>query len=199
MTKKVDVQGHNANKNGKGLEAQVEKEIAKYGIRSLKYSEINTKKGRALIASAKRGFLLKNVPYTNMFGSRAFGEFVLCIFGMQPTRIECRAQHVAGSVQDKLPKLLEDCKCMQEPRALIVLEGTGVSQNAREWVKNAAEAVQHKEIKVQNFAEFSAWLRKELVQSYTVAAMSSVTSVMKNILNKEVAPTAAPYIITKEE
>ena len=197
MTKEIDVQGQNANKNGKWLETQIEQTLAKYGIKSIMYKDLETKKGRELVASAKRGFLAKNVPYTNVFGSKAYGEFVLYLLGVGARRIECRAQHVSGSVQDKLPKLLEDCKCMPEQQVTIVLEGEGVSQNARAWLKNASSAVQYKDIQVQTLAEFKVWARQMLVTSFKVPVTHSLNSVVRNAVETK-ATKKYPHIFSKK-
>lgn len=197
MTKKVDVQGQTANKNGRWLENQTEQTLAKYGIKSIMYSDLNTEKGKDFVANAKRGFLAKHVPYTNVFGSKAYGEFVLYLFGVGAIRIECRSQHVSGSVQDKLPKLLEDCKCMQEQQVIIVLEGDGFSHNARAWLKNASSAIQYKDIQVQTLAEFKVWARQTLVKSFKVPAMHSLNSIMRNIVDTKTTKKY-PHIFSKK-
>lgn len=181
--KNVDLQGQNANKNGKWLENQVEAELAKYGIGSIKSKDIGTKEGKAFIASCKHGFLAKNVPYTNMFGSNAYGEFVLHLFGVGTFRIECRYQKVSGSAQDKLPKLLGDCICMKEPNAIIVVEGDGITDNARNWIKASAKAVQHKKIRVKTLNEFNAWVKNILTKTIKVSAPSPANSLVKSALD----------------
>lgn len=186
MIKKVDVQGQNANKNGKWLETQVEQTLAKYGIKSIMYNDLDTEEGHNFVTNAKRGFLAKNVPYTNIFGSKAYGEFVLYLFGFGARRIECRSQHVSGSVQDKLPKLLEDCKCMQEQQVIIVLEGAGFSHNARAWLKNAASAIQYKDIQVQTLEEFKVWAKQTLVKSFKVPATHPLNSMIRNIMETKI-------------
>lgn len=179
----VDVQGHNANKSGKWLEQQVEAELKKYGIKSIMYSKLDTKAGKKFVASCKRGFLAKHVPYTNMFGSNAYGEFVLYLFGIGIFRIECRYQGVSGSVQDKLPKLLGDCSCMQEQDVIIVLEGEGVSVNAKNWIKNSAKAIQHKHIRVKALTEFKVWARKLLTKQFKVPAANALNSMVKSAID----------------
>lgn len=182
MTKlTVDVQGQNANKNGKWLEAQVEKELAKYGIKSIMYKKLDTAEGMKFVASCKRGFLVKHVPYINMYGSNAYGEFVLHLFGIGAFRIECRAQNVAGSAQDKLPKLLGDCTCMPENDVVIVLEGDGMTYNAKSWIRKSASAVQHKNIEVKSLAQFKHWLRTLLTTPIHTSASSAFNSLIKGV------------------
>ncbi len=184
MSKGVSKQGQLANENGHKLERRVEKELAKYKINSIPYRKLKTKEGKSFVLAAKRGFLAKNVPYTNVFGSRAFGEFVLYLFGSGEIRIECRSQNVAGSVQDKLPKLLEDCKCMPENKVIIILDGEGFSHNAKNWLKNSALSIYHKDIMVMNFEEFKAWIRKELMDFQKVSSFTHFNSMIKNVFNK---------------
>jgi hypothetical protein len=181
--KTVDEQGYNANKTGKWLEAQVEAELLKYGIKSIMYSELDTKSGMEFVASCKRGFLLKHVPYKNMYGSNAYGEFVLYLFGKGVFRIECRYQGVPGSAQDKLPKLLGDCSCMQEQDVIIVLEGNGFTVNAKNWIKTSAKAVQHKHISVKALAEFKAWTKKLLTKQFKVPVASALNSMVKGAID----------------
>lgn len=181
MTKiNADVQGQNANKNGKWLEDQVEKELLKYGIKSILYRKLKTAKGKEFISKCSKGFLLKNVPYTNMFGSKAWGEFVLVLFNVGVFRIECRGQAVAGSVQDKLPKLLEDCKCMDESNVIVVLDGEGMSYNAKTWFRKAAAAVHFKDIKVQSLIQFKLWLKDTLSVKIKPVLSTTLNSLVKN-------------------
>lgn len=186
MTKlTVDPQGQNANRSGKWLEDQVEAELAKYGIGSIMYRDLDTKADKAFIASCKRGFLVKNVPYTNMFGSNAYSEFVLYLFGVGVYRIECRYQAVSGSAQDKLPKLLGDCVCMQEHNVIIVLEGDGITVNAKNWIRNSAKAIQHKKIRVKALNEFKAWTKALLTRKFKVPVTNSLNSVVKSVIDSK--------------
>jgi hypothetical protein len=87
--------GHrNANKSGKWLEDQVEEILSGYGVSSLMFNQVGTKFGKKIMAKNAPGFLLKNVPYTNMFGVKSRGEFVLQLNNKGPVRIECRNQNV---------------------------------------------------------------------------------------------------------
>lgn len=155
--KDVDNQGHNANKTGKWLEDQVEKTLAKYGIKSVYCRELYTAAAEDIINDSKHGLLVKNVPYTNMFGANAYGEFVLLLKDEAPIRIECRNQDVNGSAQDKLPKLLGDCIAMEERSVIVVLEGNGFTEKARNWFTDAAAAQKTKSIDVRSLLSFKSW------------------------------------------
>lgn len=153
----IDPQGSRANSNGKRLENSVETELNKYGIDSLSYAEwLN---GNALIPKGVKGILFKNVPYTNVYGSNSRGEFLLFLQGVADTRIECRSQTVSGSVDEKLPYLLENCKVFEEKNVIVVLEGSGYKAKAKEWFIENAHAVKFKNINVMSLKEFKDWAR----------------------------------------
>ena len=153
----VDPQGSRANKNGKRLEDLVEAELCKYNIDVLSYNEwIND---IIKMSDDVKGVLIKNAPYTNVYGSRSRGEFLLFLEGFLNTRIECRSQSVAGSVDEKLPYLLENCKAFDEKNVIVVLEGGGYRVRAKEWFIENAHAVKSKNINVMSLREFKTWAR----------------------------------------
>ena len=151
----IDPQGSKANKNGKRLEDLVETELCKYDIDVLSYNEwVNdvTK-----VSENVKGVLIKNAPYINVYGSKSRGEFLLFLDGFLDTRIECRSQTVTGSVDEKLPYLLENCKAFDEKNVIVVLEGSGYRKRAKEWFIENAHAVRFKNINVMSFKEFKDW------------------------------------------
>jgi len=153
----VDPQGSKANSNGKRLEDMVEAELNKYGISSLSYSDwLN---GVVRVPKGVKGMLFKNVPYTNVYGANSRGEFLLFLQGLADTRIECRSQTVAGSVDEKLPYFLENCKAFDEKNVIVVLEGNGYKAKAKEWFIENAHAVKFKNINVMSLKEFKSWIR----------------------------------------
>ena len=155
----VDPQGSKANMNGKRLEDIVEEELYKHGVPSLQYSEWDNGMVTTLAYIGKNGVLLKNVPYTNVYGANGRGEFLLFLRGLPDTRIECRSQTVAGSVDEKLPYLLENCKLFDEENVIVVLEGNGFKTKAKEWFIENAHAVKFKNINVMSLKEFKDWVK----------------------------------------
>jgi hypothetical protein len=151
-------QGAKANKTGKALEDAVEKHLSSYDITPILYSEWIGSED--VIES--RGVLLKNVPYINMFGGNGRGEFVLSADGIYDTRIECRAQYVSGSVDEKFPYLLENAKAFEERNVILVVEGDGYKKGAKSWLKASAAAVKYKNILVLSLPEFKVWCRDNL-------------------------------------
>ena len=153
----VDPQGSKANSNGRRLEDLVEAVLCKYDIDALSYNEwLN---GVVKIPNDIKGILFKNVPYINVYGSNSRGEFLLFLKGYPDTRIECRSQTVSGSVDEKLPYLLENCKVFDEKNVIVVLEGNGYKTRAKEWFIENAHAVRFKNINVMSFKEFKDWVK----------------------------------------
>jgi hypothetical protein len=156
----TDKQGHNANKSGKWLETQVEDAINNIGIPSINFRTLGTMFGRKITKMETPGFLLKNVPYTNMYGGESRGEFVLQLNNKGAIRIECRAQNVAGSVDEKLPYLIGNCFSFKEKDVILVIEGDGMRKTALNFVKNAAKAIAHKNVSVLTLNQFRHWIKK---------------------------------------
>lgn len=154
----VDPQGQKAGINGRELERLVETELGKYGVGSTLYSKYRGGKEKGM-----KGVLLKNVPYTNIYGTESRGEFVLCVRGHKNVRIECRSQTSAGSVDEKFPYLLGSCKAFKEDNVIVVLEGEGYRKGAKEWFIDNARAVKFKNIKVMSFREFKIWAEKGML------------------------------------
>lgn len=155
----VDVQGARANKNGKWLENEIENKINSCGIKSLFFRELSTDFGDKITNdTTSNGFLLKNVPYINMFGGKSRGEFVLKLANKSPIRIEARCQRVAGSVDEKIPYLIGNCYSFEEKNVILVLEGDGMRKQAKTFAKHAAAAITHKNVQVLTLKQFNNWV-----------------------------------------
>ena len=136
-------QGTKANKNGLSLENLVEDCItARLFVSSEKFSKTDQ----------REDILLKHVPYTNIYGSsRCRSEFLLCYQGRK-IRIECKAQHSAGSVDEKLPYLFMNfTQCIEEEEDIIVIEGDGFKKGAKEWLRRKCKGTK---VRVMSLAEF---------------------------------------------
>lgn len=182
----TDLQGQAANEAGRSLEERIEKEALKYGVPTIQYRDMLTDEGKQVINDSKLGVLIKNVPYTNMFGSEGRGDFLLCLFNIGAIRIECRGQSVRGSVQDKLPKLLGDCMCMEEKRVIMVVEGKGVTPNALNWLRSSVSAIKHKNMSVKTLEEFNSWLSGTL-KALSNVKQSSKRFILKNLYKRPVS------------
>jgi hypothetical protein len=100
--------------------------------------------------------LLKSVPYTNIYGSdKCRSEFVICK-NNRKIRVECKAQHASGSVDEKLPYLyLNFTSSIKEEEAVIVVEGDGFKAGAKKWLRDKCK---NTKVLVFNPVEFKAWV-----------------------------------------
>ncbi len=176
ISKVVDEQGRSANRNGKWLEDEVEKTLGKYGIPSIKFRQVGTRFGQKIMKQNVPGFLLKNVPYTNMFGSKSTGEFVLQVTDKGPIRIECRSQAVAGSVDEKMPYLIGNCFSFEEKDVILILEGDGMRDAARTFATNAARAIAYKNVRVMTLNQFKSWAKKTFENTNVAQSMVKYSS-----------------------
>lgn len=158
----MQIQGQTANKNGKWLEQQVEDIIVSYDVEKINYRQIGTKFGKKILSINPKAFLIKNVPYTNMYGGISRGEFVLQLKNKGPVRIECRSQRVSGSVDEKIPYLIGNCYAFEEKDVILVIDGDGMRTKAKEFAINAAKSIAHKNIRVMTLGQFKAWANKML-------------------------------------
>lgn len=161
-------QGGIANKQGKILEDAVISLFSRYGFKEVRHSEW-LKQGSA----AGDELLIRNAPYTSIYGHNAKTEFLAISKRLKRTiRIECKWQQSTGSVDEKYPYLYLNCvQAMPEDEIVIVLDGGGAKVQAVEWLKNAAAqkwlldgASSNKRISVMSLAEFMTWANVTLRQ-----------------------------------
>lgn len=157
--------GSRANRSGRVLENVVESVFQTHGYRVLRYSEWNRQPDR--FADESR-LLLKNVPYTTIYGHQGRSEFVVVVQGEPLLRIECKWQQSPGSVDEKFPYLyLNAAEMMEERTVLIIVDGGGAKPRAIEWLRRAAQErlflkEPDKMIRVMNQTEFVVWANLEL-------------------------------------
>lgn len=155
MIKNEIKQGTLASESGKYLENAVENYLCDLGIVSRRYSKwINTTE-----KIDSEGMLLKDVPYTNIYGGNGRGEFVLSVNNADDVRIECRLQNSSGSVDEKFPYLFETAKAFEESIVILVVEGDGYKKGAKEWLKAQAESIKYKQILVVSLKGFKDWAK----------------------------------------
>lgn len=140
----VDQQGYKATKSGKWFEDEVEKVFLERGV-------IINAWGNATDIFEKKAtehtpaILYKNVPYENMFGDSCVGEFVLRLFRLVgdhiDIRVECRHQQSPGSVDEKVPCLIGNCKYFEQKNTILVVDGDGMRSNVRKWLVKEAERI----------------------------------------------------------
>jgi len=110
--------------------------------------------------------LLKNVPFTTIYGHGGNTEFLLISkkYNLK-IRIECKWQQSAGSVDEKLPYLyLNTIEAMPEKDIMILIDGDGFKAGAKVWLRNAVkdklyttELNTDKNVMIFSLAEFFTW------------------------------------------
>lgn len=100
--------------------------------------------------------LIKNVPYTNIYGSTSRTEFMI-VAGNKKIRIECKWQQSSGSVDEKFPYMFE-CLLNVEEDVIILLDGNGYRKSARDWLIHKCMGITRKSMRVMNISEFIAWM-----------------------------------------
>lgn len=110
--------------------------------------------------------LLKNVPFTTIYGHGGNTEFLLVSkkYDLR-IRIECKWQQSAGSVDEKLPYLyLNTIEAMPEKDVMILIDGDGFKAGAKVWLRNAVkeklyttELNNDTNVMVFSLAEFFTW------------------------------------------
>ncbi len=154
-------QGGQANKTGNVLEQVVISALNAHDFVMVPYREYEhhqEKYGKELV--------LRNVPYTTLYGGRGYTEFLILSerYNVR-TRIECKWQQGAGSVDEKLPYTYLSCaESMDENDIIILIDGKGFRDGAVDWLRNAAEQRKYipancpnKHIRVMNTTEFLTW------------------------------------------
>jgi hypothetical protein len=155
--------GHRkANESGLNLENKVEELIKELGMDSIHHSRIGTRFGKKVLTKSPDGFLLKHVPFINMYGEKSHSEFVWQLNNFGPIRIECKQQTVRGSVDEKFPYLLGNCLAFDEKDIVLIMEGEGARESAKRWARLTAKAISHKKVRVFTFPQFRNWAKKML-------------------------------------
>ncbi len=157
-------QGGHANKTGNVLERTVIGTITAHGFVEVKYSDyVKNPDGYG------EEVLLKHVPFTTLYKGRGYTEFVLLSekFNLR-TRIECKWQTSAGSVDEKLPHTYLSCiEGADEDEVIILIDGPGFREGALNWLREAAserryipDSMPRKNISIMSVTEFMVWTNK---------------------------------------
>jgi len=154
----VDPQGYRANLSGRQLEKEIATILKKKGA-FISYWRLKDK-----VNEEKHNHILyKCAPYISNWGCKCRGEFVFKSKKIDgAVRIEARAQHVAGSVDEKLNYLKDNCGVFEEPNVIVVLEGDGFRKEARPWFKKQIKAISHKNVRVMDLNEFETWVNDNI-------------------------------------
>lgn len=154
-------QGTKGNKTGNLLERTIRTILTEKGFRLVKYRDWEQNK-----ENYGKELLLENAPYTTIYNHKGKTEFLLKSekYRLQ-TRIECKWQQVAGSVDEKLPYLYLNCiEAMPEYDIIILIDGDGWKPGSIAWLKQAATEGRYKtgelnlkNIRIFSVTEFMTW------------------------------------------
>lgn len=128
-------QGSEANRSGREIESLFQRLMTERGFHVVDGAADQSALGDFFSAN----LLIKNAPYTNIYGSISRSEFVIDsrMVGRR-IRVECRNQDVSGSVDEKLPYLFMNMRNnVPETEILFLLTGDGCRNGAVEWLKGA--------------------------------------------------------------
>ena len=154
--------GKTANENGKAAEDMVEEVIHKHARLPIKpYRKWG----------GEYGVVLKNAPYTNIYGSnRSRSEFLIIDSNGREMRIEVKWQQVAGSVDEKFPFVLFNALEVPEPLVVVVVDGGGAKPTAVEWLKEQARLHKSntKEVLVFDLDEFEEWFASRVSRNVSL-------------------------------
>jgi len=154
-------QGGQANKTGKVLEELVVSTLTAHGFQVASFQ--NYSKHPAQYGAE---VALRNVPYRTLYGGRGYTEFLVQSerYGLR-TRIECKWQQKAGSVDEKLPHTYLSCiEAMEENDIIVLIGGKGFRDGAVNWLRSAAAESRYipsnkpdKTIRIMDPTEFLTW------------------------------------------
>lgn len=162
----MSTQGGESNRSGQFLEQMVEREFTSRGIPVFDW--IDTGDNGDIFAPH---FLLRNVPYTSIYGCQSRSEFVYRHFrSAMDIRIECRWQQVPGSVDEKLPYMLQNAqRAMPEPEVWLIIDGAGARAQALNWIKREAGLIHEKTIRVLRLPEARQLIKQVVGREAEVA------------------------------
>lgn len=159
-------QGTKANINGKRLESDLADFFEENNFPVIKYS-IYKKKPEKFMGI--KNYILSNVPYTTIYGHKGYTEFVI-VTGDRRARLEAKSQNSAGSVDEKIPYVLENMiDAYPEKEAILITEGSGFKPGHRNYLKQKIEGNfldykgKGKTLHAFNVAEFKPFFLKNFV------------------------------------
>jgi len=155
--------GKSANITGNQLEIAVQTVLLNKGFEIEMYRHWKKKP-----QDYGKELLLKNVPFTTIYGHKENTEFLLISekYNLR-IRIECKWQQSSGSVDEKLPYLyLNTIEAMPEKNIMILIDGDGFKSGAKTWLRNAVRknyiqlTKTRTDVLVFSLTEFFTWANK---------------------------------------
>lgn len=159
----ADPQGAIATSHGAKFEHKIARVVVERGFTQRSYADWHDD------GEPEGEWLLTNVPYVTLYGSKGRTEFLLlsAVRGLR-IRIEAKWQSSQGSVDEKLPHLyLNALKAMPENDVIIVIDGPGWRPGGLEWLRAAAAdrafaERPEKVVRVMDLDEFKKWAASAL-------------------------------------
>ncbi|MFO1436527.1 MAG: PD-(D/E)XK nuclease superfamily protein [Gammaproteobacteria bacterium] len=154
-------QGGQANRTGNVLENVVIGTLSTHGLEVVQFKDYER---RPLIYGQE--LLLRNVPYRTLYGGKGRTEFLIRSARYQLcTRVECKWQQSAGSVDEKLPHAYLSCvEAIDEDDVIIMIGGNGFRPEAVNWLRQVANERRYvpankcnKRVRVMTTDEFLTW------------------------------------------
>ncbi len=155
--------GSTANKNGKIFEDTLIPTFQNHG-----YIVIQNRDLEYFNTEENDKYVILNAPFETIYNHKGKTEFLLINKVInKKIRIECKWQQSKGSVDEKFPYLyLNAVKKYQEDDIIILLDGNGYKEGAKEWLENAIETnwenTYNKNIMLMSLNEFIIYFNKEL-------------------------------------
>lgn len=177
-------QGSKANNNGRTAEEVIEPAFKNNGYKIVAYSKFET--NRKKIERMNKGefkprkpvenyceedkLVLTNCPYTSIYQHRGKTEYVIVDKPKnRRIRVEMKWQQSSGSVDEKFPYVyLNAVLAYKEKEVIIIIDGGGYKEGAREWIKNQCKErwlMEDKKITVMSIQEFVMFMNNDLVYS----------------------------------
>lgn len=155
--------GSTANRNGKIFEDVLIPLFANHGYEIVQNSML----ARFDVDSYDK-YVVLNAPFETIYNHKGKTEFLLINKIIdKKIRIECKWQQSAGSVDEKFPYLyLNAVKKYEENDVIILLDGGGYKDGAKQWLENAIDSnwenTSNKNISLMSLNEFMIYFNNNL-------------------------------------
>lgn len=145
----MDKQGQNANQSGKEREKHIRIAMEQRGVEVKtwgKYKKLKDKSGE---------FWITNPPYKSIFEHDGESDGLYIKDSVHLLRLEQKNQNVAGSVDEKIPCMIENLRegKFPEPHMVFVIEGNGYKDGVVPWFEGKIDEY-NKKIGMQQEAHF---------------------------------------------
>lgn len=146
--------GITANKTGKALE-----EFVTHKLKDADYTFVEKKNWKTARYLEQPIYTRQLYVCQSIYGTPVYGDFVIYHPQKHPDClvIEAKWQQVSGSVDEKLPFLVDNIKLKFPIDAIIIIDGGGQKKGAIEWVK---KQIGDRLLDVFSMSDFQKWVNK---------------------------------------